>query len=329
VPFRSRPFGGIDDLRRMQALASTCWRHDRPAVKVHPGDLSWWMFRHEEAGWDERIRLWFDAAASVDSPQPAGWAWFAPPDGLDHLIAPDHRGGPLLDEMLTWLDDRARTLAAPLATVTPLPSVAGDDPGAPDRLLPSAVHAWSLEGDEAAGTTLRAAGFEPDDEGVLEHLVRTLAGPVPGPLVPADYTIRPMRGPEDLEARVEVHRAAFAPSRVTVRSYRALMASPGYRADLDVVVVAPDGTFAAFALGWYDAASGGADLEPVGTHPDHRRRGLARAACLAALRAAQRLGATECVIYSWATNDSASSLYESMGFRVATRSRAFTRELRR
>ncbi len=329
MPFRSRPFGGLDDLRRMQALASTCWRHDRPAVKVHPGDLSWWMFQHEETGWDGRIRLWFDDSVPTGAAVPAGWAWFAPPDSLDHLIAPEHRSGPLLGEMLEWLDDRARTFAAPLATVTPLRSVAGDDPAAPDRLLPSAIQSWSLEADEPATQVHRDAGFEPDDGTVLQHLVRTLVGPVPGPIVPADYTIRSMAGPEDVDARVEVHRAAFAPSRVTARSYAAVMASPGYRPDLDVVVVAPDGTFAAFALCWYDAASGGADLEPVGTHPDHRRRGLARAACLAALRRAQHLGATECVIYSWATNDSASSLYESMGFRVASRSRAFTRELRR
>ncbi len=285
------------------------------------------MFQHDESGWDQRIRLWFDDARDGSAEELAGWAWFAPPDSLDHLVAPAHRDGPLFGDMLDWLEDRARRLATPLATVTPLRSVASDNPAAVDRMLPDAIQAWTTEADAPAIEALRAAGFEPGADAALHHMVRELRGPIPGPIVPADYTIRSVRGMDDLEARVEAHRAAFAPSRVTAASYLRVMAAPLYRPDLDVVVEAPDGTIAAFALCWYDPASGGADLEPVGTHPDHRRRGLARAACLAALRRAHRLGATDCVIYSWASNAAAASLYASMGFRVATRSIAFSREL--
>ena len=48
-----------------------------------------------------------------------------------------------------------------------------------------------------------------------------------------------------------------------------------YRADLDCVVEAPDGSLVAYCLAWLDDANRVGELEPVGTHPDYRRRGLA------------------------------------------------------
>lgn len=54
------------------------------------------------------------------------------------------------------------------------------------------------------------------------------------------------------QVNVAVHRNAFAPSRMTVEKYRRIMNAPTYRPDLDLVVVAPDGTFAAFCIVWFD-----------------------------------------------------------------------------
>jgi GNAT superfamily N-acetyltransferase len=48
---------------------------------------------------------------------------------------------------------------------------------------------------------------------------------------------------------------------------------------------------AAFCTAWLDGANAAGLLEPVGTHPAHRRRGLARAVCLDALRALRDAGA--------------------------------------
>src|ERR671936_569373 len=59
----------------------------------------------------------------------------------------------------------------------------------------------------------------------------------------------------------------------------AALAAAGY--ELDQVAVAPDGSFAAFCLCWLYEENRAGNLEPVGTHSDHRRRGLARAVSLA------------------------------------------------
>ena len=104
-----------------------------------------------------------------------------------------------------------------------------------------------------------------------------LAGFARRPSLAEGYRIRPLAGPDEIPARVEVHRAAFTPSRLTVEKYERLQTLPHYRTDDDLVVVAPDGGFAAFAMAWWDPAGLVGEFEPVGTHPDHQRRGLSRA----------------------------------------------------
>ncbi|BCB77929.1 hypothetical protein Pflav_043390 [Phytohabitans flavus] len=133
-----------------------------------------------------------------------------------------------------------------------------------------------------------------------------------GHTVPDGYTIRHVR-PEELVERVEVHRRCWAPARIkrmlslpvtgdeagssySVDKHRAVMATPVYRADLDLVAVAADGSFAAFGLGWLDASAGAVLFEPIGTVPEHAGRGLARAVCAEILRAARDHGATQAVV---------------------------------
>ena len=112
-------------------------------------------------------------------------------------------------------------------------------------------------------------------------------------MLPDGYRLRTVE-PADLEARVELHRVVWAPSRVTVESFVNVQAAWPYRADLDCVVEAPDGSLAAYCLAWLDDANGVGELEPVGTHPDYRRRGLASAVCLFALHRLQRGGRDAC-----------------------------------
>ena len=126
-----------------------------------------------------------------------------------------------------------------------------------------------------------------------------------------------MRGEVDLHERVEVHRAVWAPSRVTEESYRDVMRIWPYRTDLDCVLEAPDGTFAAYVLCWYDEKNGVGELEPVGTHPEHRRRGFGAAVCRYALHRLQEEGGRQAIVY--AENEAARALYESVGFRRHTR----------
>ena len=128
------------------------------------------------------------------------------------------------------------------------------------------------------------------------------------------YRIRPVAGREETEARVDVHRAAFTPSKLTIEKYERLQTLPHYRADDDLVVEAPDGSLAAFAMAWWDPEAGVGEFEPVGTHPDHQRRGLSRALLTWGLRRYAERGARVVQVYSDTTNKASEALYESVGF---------------
>jgi len=236
------------------------------------------------------------------------WGWHTAGEG---------RRVKLWDGAWAWLDDGA-------AEIQVHPDLVGSD-------LHHEVLDWVeglsvpvLETDVATLTVLEGRGYrrvEPNYPFV--HLVRALEGlPELDPEleVPHGYRLRHV-GEGDLERRVAVHRAAFHPSQLTVEKYANVMDAFPYRPDLDRVVEAPDGSFAAYVLCWLDEENGIAELEPVGTHPDHRRRGLARAASIAALRRAHELGARFGIVYARA--DEAypvpKSLYESIGFRAQAR----------
>jgi ribosomal protein S18 acetylase RimI-like enzyme len=137
--------------------------------------------------------------------------------------------------------------------------------------------------------------------------------------VPPGYRLATVADGVDVDIRVAVHRAAFDPSKVTDVSYGSLQAEGTYDPSLDYVVVAPDGSLAAFCLAWHDASTQSGLLEPVGTHPGHRRRGLARAACTAAVRALAERGARSCVVLSWSGDSGATQLYRSIGFETVAR----------
>ncbi len=134
-----------------------------------------------------------------------------------------------------------------------------------------------------------------------------------------------MTGPEEVPARVELHRAAFLPSRLNVEKYERLLTLPHYRFEDDLVVEAPDGSLAAFAMAWWDEGARVGEFEPVGTHPDHQRRGLARALLNWGLDRYAGRGVRVVQVYSDASNAASEALYEAVGFRR----RAFHRRYER
>lgn len=89
--------------------------------------------------------------------------------------------------------------------------------------------------------------------------------------------------------------------------------APCFRPELDLVAEAPDGSFAAYVGIAYEATNRHAVFEPVCTHPDHCRHGLARALMVEGLARLKALGATDVIVE---TGDMipANRLYDSIGF---------------
>ena len=84
---------------------------------------------------------------------------------------------------------------------------------------------------------------------------------------------------------------------------------PGYRKDLNIIIVAPDGNYVSYAGTWFVARNKFAYIEPVCTDPDYRRRGLGTAAVLEGIRRCSELGAEVAYV------GSEQVFYQSMGFK--------------
>jgi ribosomal protein S18 acetylase RimI-like enzyme len=97
------------------------------------------------------------------------------------------------------------------------------------------------------------------------------------------------------------------------------MRMPGYECDLDLVAVAPDGTFGAFCMCWVDPVNMSGEFEPVGTRPAFRRKGMARAVLHEGLRRMKARGCTTALVWCEGDNQATQRLYESVGFRQAKR----------
>ncbi|MGI5171356.1 GNAT family N-acetyltransferase [Spirillospora sp. CA-253888] len=282
-----RRYAGPADLRAMQALAQRVWS---PASPHHVGDLAWGRFMYTARQADWPIALWESEGEVV------AWAWAHLPDDLRLQVAPEHPG--LLVEILSWFDEPAG--------------------GGPRQISP-------LDAQTDLCDALVRHGYEPQDRAPFFtyhwHDLRDL----PDPVLPEGFTARAVRGEEDLDRRVAVHRAAWNSTRVTPESYRAVMAAWPYRRRLDWVVEAPDGRFGANCLVWYDDLHRVGLIEPVGTRPEYRRLGLARAVCVAALRALAGAGGERAIVYPRGDADYPvpQMLYRSIGFRPYGRTRTY------
>jgi len=289
-----RDYSGPADLRRMQRLVSQLWS---PDANWHVGDLAWGRYMHtgREAEWP--TALW-----ESESGELLGWGWVRLPGHLSFTCRPEYPE--VADAIFDWF----------LATA---PGAPGAEPTR--RELTSEVMV-----EPVLAAALERAGFQSiEDPDGLVRLVLPLTDLAP--VSPPDgWRVRSVTA-ADLAERVAIHQAAWQPSRVTEESYANVMAAWPYRPELDWVAEGPDGRFGANCLIWLDEAAGVGELEPVGTHPELRRLGLARAACLGALHALRNLGARQAVVCSHdhADRPAAISLYRSLGFRDHSRTRTY------
>jgi GNAT superfamily N-acetyltransferase len=79
---------------------------------------------------------------------------------------------------------------------------------------------------------------------------------------------------------------------------RISVSAPHVALDRNIAVVAPDGGFVSYCGTWYRPGTSVALVEPVATDPDHRRKGLGRAAIYEALRRCRDAGARHAIVGS-------------------------------
>jgi ribosomal protein S18 acetylase RimI-like enzyme len=226
-----------------------------------------------------------------DGEQLVGWGWVTGGTELEFQVRPTHRE--VLDEILAW--------------------------ASPDELM-------VLSDDAGAIARIEANGLVHVPSAPWMRLNARALDDLPEPVLPEGYSLRTVRE-DDFASRAAAHRSAFRPSRFRDEVYAFVRATPPYRADLDCVAIAPDGTVAAYTLAWLDDVNRLGQFEPVGTHADHQRRGLGRAVNLFALHRLREEGATLALVECRgdAEYPIPAKLYESAGFREVSRQLAYRR----
>ena len=268
------------------------WSAGSERAFATPAGIEWWYASSWPDPLESHLRLWTAADEVV------AWSW--------------HDGGEV--EWMAWTGDRDLDRTVVEAILEDALAATPD----------AALGTWSDEGDSDTVEILTRHGFVPHGRRLSQWQHRA-AQPLPPVRLPPGHTVRGLRGPAELGARVDVHRAAFAPSRLSVEKYERLLTLPHYRFEDDLVVEAPDGSLAAFALGWWDPVARVGEFEPVGTHPDHQRRGLARAVLAHGLARFMSLGAVVVQVYSDADDPGPEALYASAGFRRHAHHRRYER----
>jgi mycothiol synthase len=308
-----RLFAGETDLPRLAELISACQAVDRLEAPPTLQDLREGLlepaprWRREATVWDTGSGLTAFSClwVSPESEKADTYLWL--------VVLPSARTGDLTRAVLARADERAAALAGGDATLT---IGAGDDEG------------WLL-------AVVPAFGFTPVR--YFLEMTRHLDTSLPTAAPPAGYRIRPLVGPEEVDAWVDLYNTAFADHwehhDLTPEERRQDVERASYRADLDLVTVAPDGTLAAFC--WCsirdrnDAGDVDAWINLVGTHPAHRRRGLARAVLVAGMVALRDAGMTQAKLGVDSENPSdATSLYRKLGFQDAKTITVFRRPVR-
>ena len=296
--YHDRAYAGDEDIEAVTRflldtyqITQTFFNWEPPrwqGMSYHGDDAEQAAFR---AKVPSQVRIWEDDAGSIVGvviPEESGWVFLQ--------IHPDHRG--IEPEMVAWAE-------ANLVDV--------------DKDGRRYMHISAFDYDTFRCDLLTACGYT-RTEGYENLRRRPMDVAVPDFPAPAGFTVRGMRvHPDDWQGMATLLNSAFRRTIHSAEEYRNFQRAPIYRAELDIAVIAPDGTLAANAGLTAHEAESFAVVEPVATHPDYHNRGLARAAITEGLRRVQALGIRSVFVGAWHANPAANHTYESLGFTDAKR----------
>ena len=156
-------------------------------------------------------------------------------------------------------------------------------------------------------------GFQLISEDRLHRPMSQLTLPQPSPKLPDGFRLQSLADEDDL---VKLDRCIYRgfnhgpePPETDFAGRKLMQSAPGFCKELNIVVVAPDDDYVAYAGLWFEEKNKFAYVEPVCTDPDYRLRGLAKAAILEGIRRCGKLGAK--VAYVGSTLP----IYLAMGFK--------------
>jgi len=288
---KRRTYTGEADLSLLQAFNAAAIAVTNHCGYLHPGDIPHHLYNGNKY-YDpaEIMTIWEDDQGV------AAWLLVGPRHkSYDAQVRPDLRGDDFEREILEYADNRTVELMRQH-------DIAGD-----------CIYADAFRGDTARVELLAASGWESDNE--LPYVLnRTEINSIAVPTLPEGFSFQSAKGIEEAAALAEVHNASFG-AGWTPELYRQVMEAPGYTPERELVIQAPDSTFAAFAVIWHDHLNRTGLFEPVGTHKNHRRRGFGRAIILYGMQQMAAAGMEFATVAHFGNNEAARGLYQACGFK--------------
>lgn len=288
---KRRTYAGEADLKLLQDFNAAAIAVTDHCGYLHPGDIPHHIYngnKHYDPV--ELMTLWEDDQGLA--------AWLLADPGhksFDAQVRPDLRGSDLELEVLEYAYERTVELMRQY------------------KITSDFIHADSFRGDAERRELLAALGWEPDNE--LPYVLnRSEINSFAVPALPDGYSFRSAMGIEDAAALADVHNAAFGPIW-TPELYRKVMESPGYEPERELVIQAPDCTFATFSIIWFDHLNHIGLFEPVGTHKDHRHHGFGRAIILYGMQKMADAGMEFATVAHFGNNEAARGLYQACGLK--------------
>jgi ribosomal protein S18 acetylase RimI-like enzyme len=161
---------------------------------------------------------------------------------------------------------------------------------------------------------LERSGFVRESVRTLAY-ARSLMEPIAIRTFPQGFSFRYVKGEQEVERLVALHRAAVGTQNMTVEARLAIMRAPNYERTLDLVALAPDGELSAFCIcGFEDETGHTGYTDPIGTHLRYRRLGLGKALVTAGLLALKNRGARVAKLGTSSENIAMQQLAKVLGF---------------
>ena len=312
----SRPYGGKSDLETIAHLLNICEAIDPPEEWPPLSEVRM-QFESPPGSVDRErdLRLWEDmttgqlcACAGLMIPELGeelgGFLWFR--------IHPEFRYSICQEEIFPWAEARMRQVAEERNVAVTL--LCGTRNDLLDRIA-----------------AIENNGFEIDCYCIT--MERSLSEPLPNPEFPLGFTLS-HGAQQNATAWTELFNETFADHwnhhDKTVDFAQHERTQAHYKPQLDLVAIAPDGTFAALCYGQIkptrDSCITEGWINMLGTRPAFRNKGLGKAILLAGIHQLKAEGIDKAMLYVDADNLSgALRLYQSVGFEAYSTQIAYSK----
>jgi len=155
------------------------------------------------------------------------------------------------------------------------------------------------------------------------YMTRSLTDPIPIPVVPDGFMVRPFAGEPEILSRASLIDSAFGgfegPSEWSVNNVNRMMQFCQVAKAIDFVATTTDGLIASSSIAFCDPVTKLGEFDPIGTHRLYQQQGLAKALLLTGLHWMKGAGMQTTVIRTEVDNIPAQRAYHSVGFQIEDR----------